>query len=149
MSEKQEGTVLGLALRTARRGPIELVEEVTAVENGGIESNRDVEPHRGITFISSEQWSEVQQELEVPELPWHTRRANVLVEGLVMTDLMGKTLEIGEVVVDVEKETEPCGLMDKLHNGLRKTLEPDCRGGVHGRVMRGGRFCVGDTITVR
>ena len=43
---------------------------------------------------------EVQQELNEPDLPWHTRRANVLVEGLVMTDLIGKTVQIGDVVVE-------------------------------------------------
>jgi len=128
---------------------MELVEDVTAVENGGIEPHHEVKPHRGITFISSEQWTQVQQELNEPDLPWHMRRANVLVEGLVMTDLIGKTVQIGDVVVDVTKETEPCGLMDELHNGLRKTLEPDCRAGVHGQIVQGGKFRVGDVITVR
>ncbi len=148
MSE-QQGTVLELALRSSKRGPMELVESVSARENAGIEPNHEVKPHRGITFISNEQWAEVQQELNQPDLPWHTRRANVLVEGLVMSDLIGKTVQIGDVVVEVKKETEPCGLMDELHNGLRKTLEPECRAGVHGQVVRGGDFKVGDTITVR
>lgn len=148
MSVQQEGKVLALALRSAKRGPMDLVENVTAVENGGIESNHDVQPERGITFISNEQWSEVQRELNEPELPWHTRRANVLVEGLVMKNLIGKTVTVGDVVVDIKQETEPCGLMDQLYNGLRKTLEPDCRAGVHGQVVRGGSFGVGDTITV-
>jgi len=149
MSEKQEGRILALALRSSKRGPMELVDEVTAQENAGIEPNHEVQPHRGITFISTEQWSEVQQELHAPDLPWHTRRANVLVEGLVMTDLIGKTVQIGDVVIDVKKETEPCGLMDKLHNGLRKTLEPDCRAGVHGQIMQGGKIAIGNTINVR
>ncbi len=149
MSEDLAGKVLGLALRSSRRGPMELVEKVTATENGGIEPNHEVKPHRGITFISSEQWAEVQQELNEPELPWHTRRANVLVEGLVMADLIGKTVHVGDVVVDIKKETEPCGLMDELHNGLRKILEPACRGGVHGQVVQGGNIAVGDTISVR
>ncbi len=145
----QQGKVLALALRSARRGPMELVESVTATENGGIEPNHEVKPHRGITFISSEQWAEVQRELNQPDLPWHTRRANVLVEGLVMSDLIGKTVQVGDVVVEVKKETEPCGLMDELHSGLRKTLEPACRGGVHGQVIQGGAFKVGDAISVR
>lgn len=149
MSESLKGKVLALALRSSRRGPMELVEKVTASENAGIEPNHEVKPHRGITFISSEQWAEVQQELNEPQLPWHTRRANVLVEGLVMADLIGKTVHVGDVVVDIKKETEPCGLMDELHNGLRKTLEPACRGGVHGQVVQGGNIAVGDTITVR
>lgn len=143
------GKILAIALRSSKRGPMELVDRATASENGGIEPNHNVQTDRGITFISSEQWSEVQQELNAPELPWHTRRANVLVEGLVMRDLLGKTVQIGDVVVDIKQETEPCGLMDKLHQGLRKTLEPACRGGVHGRVVQGGDIAVGDTIAVR
>ena len=149
MSTSTEGRVLALALRSSRRGPMELVNRVSATVNGGIEPNREVKPHRGITFISSEQWAEVQQELNEPELPWHTRRANVLVEGLVLADLIGKTVQVGEVVVDIKLETEPCGLMDQLRDGLRKTLEPACRGGVHGQIVQGGSIGVGDTISVR
>jgi MOSC domain-containing protein YiiM len=145
----QSGKIVGLALRSSRRGPMEVVERVSAEANGGIETERKVQSDRGLTFISREQWAHVQQELGAPDLPWHTRRANVLVEGLVMGDLIGKTLEIGGVVVEVKGETEPCGLMDQLHHGLRKTLAPACRGGVHGQITRGGEIAVGDAIRVR
>lgn len=143
------GRVLAIALRSSRRGPMELVDRATASENGGIEPGHEVKADRGITFISSEQWAEVQQELNAPDLPWHTRRANLLIDGLVMKDLIGRTVKVGDVVVDIKEETLPCGLMDQLHQGLRKTLEPDCRAGVHGRVVQGGDIAVGDVIAVR
>ena len=144
-----EGKVVSIALRSGKQGPMEVVSEVEATVDGGIEPNREVKADRGITFIAQEQWGDVVQELNAPDLPWHTRRANVLTSGLVMGDLIGKTIQLGDVVVEIKKETRGCGVMDRLYEGLRDALAPDFRAGVHGRVVQGGRFVVGDTITVQ
>jgi MOSC domain-containing protein YiiM len=78
----------------------------------------DVEPsaHRGVTFIASQQWEIVQRELGA-ELPWHTRRANVLVDAASLKHLIGRTIRVGELEVAIGAETRPCGLMDELHQG--------------------------------
>jgi hypothetical protein len=38
--------------------------------------------------------------------------------------------------------------MDQLHDGLRQALEPDCRGGVHGEVLKAGAIRVGASIAI-
>jgi MOSC domain-containing protein YiiM len=144
------GTVLGIAVRNRAlgpTGPLTEVDEATATANGGIEPNHNVTTKRGITFIAKDRWEAATVELDAPHLPWHTRRANVLVDGLDLASLIGKTIRIGEtIVVTVNGETEPCELMDKLHPGLRAALTPDCRGGVYGTVIEDGKMRVGDTI---
>ncbi|GMW00842.1 MAG: hypothetical protein AMXMBFR84_19790 [Candidatus Hydrogenedentota bacterium] len=143
-----QGKVAGIALRTFKNGPMKEVDEVIAEPGAGLVGDLPVKPDRGITFISKEQWQETVNEMG-SDLPWHSRRANVLIEGLPMGPLIDQTIQVGEVVVEIKGETYPCGLMDQIEQGLRKSLTPFCRAGVHGRVIQGGRIAVGDSFTVR
>jgi MOSC domain-containing protein YiiM len=141
------GRVVSIALRTQVKGPMQEVEQAEARFDEGLTGDVPSQPHRSITFISAEQWHEVVRELGV-ELPWHTRRANVLVEGLRLADLIGRRIGVGEVEVTVNAETTPCGYMDELHPGLRDALSPDCRAGVYGRITKAGEIKIGDRITM-
>ena len=147
MNERIIGPVLSVALRTAQRGPMKEVSEATATVDGGLTGDIAVSRDRGITFLSARQWKQVNEELHA-NLPWHTRRANVLIDAGGLGELIGSTIKVGEVTVKVIAETKPCGLMDTLYSGLRQTLVPDYRGGVYGRVIQGGRICVGDKLAV-
>jgi MOSC domain-containing protein YiiM len=141
------GRVAGIAVRTARKGPMREVNSATAPADGWLDADVKSTADRGITFISREQWREVVAELGA-DLPWHTRRANVLTEGLRLGDLIGKVVRVGTLEVQINGETEPCGYMDQLHAGLKDTLGPECRGGVYGRVSKPGTFSVGDSICI-
>ncbi len=142
------GMVAAIALRTSEGGPMREVGEVAASVDGGLAGDVESRPDRGITLIDRQQWSDVTRELNAPDLPWHTRRANVLVDGVRMAGLIGQTIRIGQVEVRVNAETKPCGMMDDLHPGLRAALKPDCRGGVYGRIVRGGVISVGDRVSL-
>lgn len=142
------GKVLSLAIRSQSRGPMTEIEEAEAKEGGTLSGNAKVKENRGVSLLSREQWETVVQELD-STLPWHTRRANILVEDLELSETIGKTLIIGNAEVEIKAETTPCALMDEICHGLRKVLEPDCRGGVRGRVVRSGQIRVGDVIHVR
>ncbi len=141
------GRVLSIALRCREKDKMTEVPEAAAVQNGGLEGDLASRPERGITFIAARQWEEVQRELGV-EIPWYTRRANVLVDADSLGHLIGRRIRVGEAEVQVHAETEPCGLMDRLEPGLRLALTPDCRAGVHGRVVRAGRIRVQDEIVL-
>lgn len=147
MSSTTVGRVLAIAVRTAKNGPMREIESATARADAGIEGDLRVSTNRGITLISAADWRQATEELGVT-LPWHTRRANVLVEGLTMADLIGHTVRFGQVTLEVRAETRPCELMDRLKPGLLQALKPDCRAGVCGRVLRGGEFAVGDAVEV-
>lgn len=137
--------VLSLAIRTGKLGPMRELAEVAAHRDGGLEGDNRSSRERGLTLLSAEQWAAATAELGA-ELPWHTRRANVLVEGIDLPATIGRTLRIGEVEVAVLAETEPCGVMERQRAGLRAALTPDCRGGVYGRILRGGTLRVGDAV---
>ena len=76
-----QGTLQGIAVRGASRAPMREVQEASVTVPDGI-----VEDYRGaglrqVTFIDAGQWRQVMAELGT-DLPWHTRRANLLVDGL-------------------------------------------------------------------
>lgn len=141
----QVGTVLALAVRGPNTGPMRELEWAEATADGGLGGDVRSSPERGITLLSAEQWADVMRELGV-ELPWHTRRANVLVSGGGLGALVGRRLRIGAAEIEVLGETRPCALMDRLQPGLRAALAPACRGGVHARIVQGGGLRVGDPV---
>ena len=147
MADEVVGRVLKRAVRTGRDAPMREIESVRATADGGLEGDVESEPDRGITLLASRQWAEATRELNV-ELPWHARRANVLVEGGSMAAWVGSLVSIGEIQVRIMTESRPCGLMDRFHKGLRAALTPDCRGGVCGRIVRGGVLRVGDLLRI-
>ena len=141
------GKILAIAVRTARLGPMKEVSEAKAVVDEGILGDRKVHPDRGVTLLSLESWEAVQKDLGV-ELPWYTRRANVLVEGLDLGQTIGGTLALGAVRLEIKGETDPCQAMELFRAGLQAALVPDRRGGVHGRVAQGGFFRPGDPVVL-
>jgi MOSC domain-containing protein YiiM len=145
MQQNNDSRVVAIALRPARKVPMQEVSAVQAAADGGLDGDHPASPDRGITLLAKAQWDSVVRELGV-NLPWHTRRANVLVEGMNLAELIGKTVHLGEIEVAVKAETKPCARMDEIHPGLRAALEPDCRGGVYGRITVGGSITVGDAV---
>ena len=141
------GRIIGIAIRDGVRGAMVEKAEARATENGGLEGDNASQPERGLTLLASGPWRTVQQELKA-EIPWHSRRANVLVEAESLGTWIGRTLEVGSVRVQVLGETKPCDLMDRVYPGLKLVLKPDYRAGVHGRILRGGVLRVGDPVVV-
>lgn len=146
-SEDVTGRVVGIAIRTEKNGPMAETRQGRVTQDGGLEGDVAARPDRGITLLAQEQWDEVMRELGTG-LPWHIRRANVLMTGLRSAELLGKRIRVGEVEIAIQGETKPCALMEELQPGLLDALKPDCRGGVFGRILADGTFSVGDSITV-
>lgn len=138
-------TVRAIALKTAVGGPMRQVSSARAFTGGGLEGSADVALDRGVTLISEPQWGEAMRELNA-DAPWHTRRANVLLDAAALGGLIGKRIRIGAIELLVTEETKPCGQMEAALAGLRGALKPDCRGGVCCRVVQGGEFRIGDVV---
>ncbi len=147
MANGQIGRVISIALRCKDKGQMKEVNEAAAERDGGLVGDIAARADRGLTLIAAAQWNDVQKELKT-DLPWYTRRANVLVDAKKLGHLIGAQIKVGEVVLKVEGETKPCDLMDRLHFGLKTALKPDCRGGVHGRILQSGKIRVGDVVTI-
>ena len=103
---------------------------------------------RQVTVIALEDWTRACAEAGA-DLPWHARRANLLVDGLKLANTAGRRLRIGEeVVLEITGELEPCERMDEAHEGLRDALVPDWRGGLTCRVLAGGHIAAGDPVSL-
>ena len=141
------GHLLAIAHAPVKRGPLTCLSEAeVGVAAGVIGDARGKRPGRQVTVVFREGWDAACRELGV-ELPWITRRANLLVEG-VPVPREGKRLVIGALVLEVTQETQPCQVMEAAHRGLRAALTPEWRGGVCCRVVQGGTIRVGDRVDV-
>ena len=141
------GRIEGLFIYPEKRAPAESREEVSVDIEQGFDGDRKRSKKRTMTLLSLDQWREVQKELGV-DLPPQTRRSNVIVSGMDLRQTIGKKLRVGEVEVGITMEVDPCQRMDEMHSGLREKLVPEMRGGVGGRILRGGVIRIGDAVEV-
>ncbi len=139
--------LIAIAIKPAHGAPLELVESAEVTISEGLVGNVEQASHRRVTLLSKEQWAEVTAEAGA-DLPWQTRRANLLVEGIPLASLKGKMIRIGDVELNINGETKPCGQMDDAHDGLQGILKPECRGGMHASVQKGGTMRAGDAVVV-
>jgi MOSC domain-containing protein YiiM len=141
------GHLLAIARAPVKRGAlIPISEAVVGVADGVAGDARGVRAGRQVTVVFREGWDAACRDLGV-ELPWTTRRANLLVEG-VPVPREGRRLVIGSLVLEVTQETQPCQVMEAAHQGLRAALKPEWRGGVCCRVVQGGTIRIGDRVDV-
>lgn len=142
------GKVEDIARRKKIRAPMETLNTVTVDEKTGLVGDiRGGALKRQVTILSAEAWNSVCEELKT-ELPWTTRRANILVSGIKLPQESGYQIQIGEVLLEVTRQTDPCERMDEQYLGLTNALMPDWRGGVCCSVVRGGNIMKGDKVTL-
>src|SRR5919108_4954990 len=137
------GIVKGIAVRDASRAPMQEQQQVEVTLQQGIVQDYRGTGLRQVTFLDAGQWQEVLAELGI-DLPWYTRRANVLIEGIDLPATVGRRLQVGACRFAIGGETTPCGRMDEIKPRLRRILRPAFRGGGWGEVLQGGPLRVGD-----
>ncbi len=138
------GELLGIVTRERSRAPMKQHSVIEiSVDRGLCDDSRGASRGRNVTVLGREGWQAACAELG-RELPWTTRRANLLVEGVDLLESAGARLRIGEVVLLVTEECEPCQRMDEQSDGLRAALGPEWRAGVSCRVLTAGRARIGD-----
>jgi len=103
---------------------------------------------RQVTVLSLEQWQLACNEVGAA-LPWTVRRSNLLVNGVSFdSSMVGQQIKIGQLILLITRETDPCPRMDAQHQGLTQALTPDWRGGVCCRVISDGRVKIGDPLSI-
>ncbi len=142
-------TLLSIYLRPASRLPARSVERARAVAGIGLDGDHAGGGKRQVTLLSLDAWRAACGEIG-RDLDPSVRRANLLVDGIDLSPTIGSQIVFGEVVIEVLGETRPCELMDDDGRlGLQKALRPDRRGGVYGRILRGGELAVGMSCRVQ
>lgn len=152
------GRLGGIARHARSRAPIETLHAVSVSREEGVrgDGRGAIRPgksgRRQISLIEAESWAAALRDLgkaDDPALPWHVRRANLLVEGLRLPREPGRIIAIGASLrIEVTCECDPCSRMEEIAPGLKAALTPDWRGGVLGRVLTDGEIAVGDEVRI-
>jgi MOSC domain-containing protein YiiM len=141
------GRLIGIAKAQELREALVEIDRAQITRERGITGDaRGIKRGRQITILFREGWEDACRELG-QTLPWTTRRANLYVEGFERPRRKGDVIRVGEVVLQVTDETEPCFLMERARSGLKEALIPDWRAGVCCNVVSGGEIAIGDAVT--
>lgn len=141
--------LIAIAYKTEKRGAMITTESANVTQKSGVENDIFGRPgKRQVTVISLQQWQQACNEID-KNLPWFTRRANLLVDGLSFSAQdQGKQLVIGELILEITGETDPCKKMEMAYPGLEKALLPDWRGGVTCRVLNDASIAINDPVSL-
>lgn len=138
-----------IAIRSASRAPMQELPVTTISTSKGVEGDSRGKPgKRQVTVMSQESWHKTCADLNI-DLPWTTRRANLLVSGVEFGPQdVGKILVIGDAQLEITREADPCRRMDEAQPGLKQALVGDWRGGVCCRVLQAGQIRIGDRVNL-
>ena len=100
---------------------------------------------RQVTVLTMEGWQAAGKVIN-QTLPWQTRRANLYIQGINLLDSAGMHLRIGQLILLITRETDPCQRMQEAHEGLFKALTTEWRGGVCCRVIQEGVIAIDDAV---
>lgn len=140
--------LLGIAVKQQRKGPLSTHDEAQITVHHGVVGDWRGKPgKRQVTLMSLADWQAACGELGV-ELPWQTRRANLLVDELPLYQSSGARITIGDVVLEVTGETDPCERMEQAQPGLFDALARRWRGGVTCRVLANGIVRLGMEVEI-
>jgi MOSC domain-containing protein YiiM len=140
--------LIGIATREKKRSPMQTIDSAFISLNKGVENDFRGKPSkRQVTVMSQMAWLDATASLNA-NLPWTTRRANLLVDELDLENTSGNTIKIGKVELLITQETDPCERMEEAAKGLRDALKPKWRGGVCCRVISEGSVTLGDTVVL-
>jgi MOSC domain-containing protein YiiM len=133
--------------------PFEEHESLELVAGKGITGDRYFdwkEDYKGqITFFDQAVVQAVRDKISQPELPSYTFRRNVIIEGLDLNTLIGKTFSIGDAQFEGVEECRPCYWMDYAtgEESVEEFLQG--RGGLRCRILTDSTLTTGECeITV-
>ncbi len=142
------GRLAGIARREKKRAQMVTLERAIISEQTGVADDFRGKPgNRQVALLSTRAWQATCAELG-QEIPWTTRRANLLIADLDLPTSVGQIIVIGVVRLRITIEVDPCSRMEEQAPGLIMALQPDWRGGVACTVLQGGEVAIGDPVSM-
>ena len=152
-----EGRILAIHIASVKKAQPQPVESVSTLPGQGLSGDRYAAPvssslHRGpkpdqeVTLIESEAIAAAVRDYSLPVTHADTRR-NLLTEGVPLNHLVGRSFQVGEVVLRGIELCEPCKYLEKL-TGQKMIAAFQHRGGLRAQVTCGGTIRVGDVVRI-
>lgn len=144
----QTGRVEWIGLRPAREAPMIQVDRAHAAPDTGLSGDR----YRGrpgskrqVTLIQHEHLHPIAAMAQVQTVTPAMLRRNVVVSGINLLALKGKTFRIGDALLEYTGPCDPCSKMEALlgpggFNAMRG------HGGITARVLEEGDIALGDAV---
>lgn len=140
----QPGRVEWIGLRTDRREPMQIVETVEVSEDGLI-GDHGRPGKRAVTLIQHEHLAVIGAFLgEGPADPALLRR-NIVVSGINLLALKGRTITIGTTTLEITGPCAPCSRMEEAFGGGGYSAVRG-HGGVTAKVLVPGTLALGDRV---
>lgn len=140
--------LLGIAIKPRPGDEMLLCSEALLDPQSGLVGDCCGKPgKRQVTLMNLSDWQTTCAELGT-DLSWHLRRANLLVDHLPLYHSTGKRLQLGNALLEVTGETDPCERMEEAHAGLFQALLPEWRGGVTCKILQGGDIRLEMTVEI-
>jgi MOSC domain-containing protein YiiM len=146
-----EGRLEWIGLRPARRAEMQVVGDVLAVAEYGLEGDHRVEKTPGsgrqVTLISREFIDQTAHFLGREAIDPALLRRNLVVSGINLHALRYQRFHIGEALLEAGALCHPCSRMESAlgRGGVAAMLG---HGGLCCRILEGGRIRVGDAVRV-
>ncbi len=147
------GRLIGIARKGRPRVAMEVIDHADIGTDTGVQGDYRGAMHPGrpnkrqVTILMAEDWSAALAEHGTP-IPWQERRANLLVEGIVLPREPGVRVKVGGAVLEITGECDPCRRMDAVSDGLQIALRPEWRGGRTCTVIEAGAIAIGDDVEI-
>lgn len=144
----QCGRVEWIGIRPARGEAMRAVENVTVSPGKGLDGDRfkgRETSKRQVTLIQKEHLRAIASFLQADVIEPDVFRRNIVVSGINLLALKGKTFRIGGVTLEYTGLCHPCSKMETAlgaggYNAMRG------HGGITTRVVEGGELAVGDDV---
>ncbi len=145
----QTGAIEWIGLRPGRDEPMLSVGSVNATNTDGLEGDRysKGDGKRQVTLIQAEHLQAVASMLGKQHVEPATVRRNIVVRGINLLALKGKSFRAGNAVLEYTGLCHPCSKMERVlgaggYNAMRG------HGGITARVLTDGNMAIGDSVTL-
>lgn len=92
-----------------------------------------------VTFIDAAVVTRIREEFRLPKLPASVFRRNVVVAGLDLKAMLGRTFELQGIVFEGAQECRPCDWMNRVvAPGTEEFMKKEFRGGLRAKILSGG-----------
>ena len=143
----QTGKVEWIGIRRTRRQTMDVVDEVLALLDSGLEGDRYAGKSgtRQVTLIQAEHLPVIASCVGIESMDPGLLRRNLVISGINLLALKNRHCMIGGVQLEITGQCHPCSRMEELlgaggYNAVRG------HGGLTARVTQNGVIALGDSV---